>query len=355
MVYCSLWKRTLDSGAKVWVIDYEDPILGKRHRKHIAPVENLTAEEAKQVKHEMKSKLYRKQYPFLEDEDPGPPLKELRTEFIDYCQSKDLAASTIKRYQQAIKHLLTILGEDTPIGTLDFQDFLTWRRTRQETDTPKKKKPTNTGINVEHRSIKAMFNYAIKKRKYIETSPWVEEPQLPTPKKVKPVIQAKDIKKFFAVIDNPRDRLFFQCLYYYGFRPSEMVELRTEDLFLEEKIPYLIIRDRKGNDENELPILPALKDAFQKYVDEENDRIFIQFTPGQQWEPGNRMAHYLKQAGLPEKYSPKWFRHTFASNQSADHMGVKAVLGHSSIKVTEGYTHADLKRKLTIVKKQPAL
>ena len=157
---------------------------------------------------------------------------------------------------------------------------------------------------------------------------------------------------YTAVIDDPKDDLFFKCLYYYGFRPSEMVKLRSEDIFLDTEIPYLIIRNRKGRDENELPILPMLLQAFQRFKAEGHPRIFTQFDVGQNWQPTQVMKQYLQQAGLPDKYSPKWFRHSFASRLSADHMGVKAVLGHSSITVTEGYTHADLQRKLTVIQRQ---
>lgn len=350
----SLFQRTLDSGNKVWALEWHDPITGRVHRKHLGSIELLSKREATLIKKDLEMQLIRKQHPVLMDAQPSITLKQLKTEYIDYCESKNLADSTILRYQRDIEQLLDILG-DIPIDTIGFQDFIRWRKTLQRTKTARDKYMSEANINIAHRSIKAMFNYAIKKRNYLQNNPFVEESQLSIQKTSKPVIPHDHIQQFFAVIDDPRDALYFKCLYYYGFRPSEMVKLLSEDVIVDEEISYLIIRDRKGNDENELPILPELLDEFKRFKAEGHSRIFTQFPVDQNWLPTKVMKGYLKAANLPAKYSPKWFRHSFASRLSEDHMGVKAVLGHSSVTVTEGYTHSDLARKLQLINKQKKL
>ncbi len=290
--------------------------------------------------------LAKQEHPIISNERQQVKLSDLRDEFIDYIGEKGRSAQTIKEYKNAVQHLINILG-DVYIDSIDIGDFQKWRKKRptasKHTDRIK-----NITINKEHRHLKAVFNFAIKKKKYIKDSPFVDEDRIETGKKTKPVMPQKDIKKFFSVIDDQRDKAFFKMLYYYGCRPSEAWKLLWGDVFIDEEIPYLIFRDRKGNDELELPILDDLKTDLDQ-LERDDERVFSQIRYGQSWKPNEIMKEYLEQAGLPDKYSPKWFRHTFASVLSEDSMGVKAVLGHSTVKVTEGYTHSDLERKLGVI------
>ena len=58
VIYNSLFQRKLPSGTMVWAIDYDDPITGKRHRKHLGTIDELTREDAEELRSDLIVELY---------------------------------------------------------------------------------------------------------------------------------------------------------------------------------------------------------------------------------------------------------------------------------------------------------
>ncbi len=79
-----------------------------------------------------------------------------------------------------------------------------------------------------------------------------------------------------------------------------------------------------------------------------SERVFPQINYDKLHErsrPSKIFKKYLELSGLDSRYSPKWFRHSFATNAmrlTKNPILIKEILGHSSISTTDIYTHPEL-------------
>lgn len=79
---------------------------------------------------------------------------------------------------------------------------------------------------------------------------YLREPQrLPRP------VQEDDLRRFFSVIDDKRDRAMFVLMLRCGMRISEVACLMLSDLYLDEEHPRLVVRG-KGSRERSVYLSP---------------------------------------------------------------------------------------------------
>ncbi|MFP3903627.1 MAG: site-specific tyrosine recombinase XerD [Armatimonadota bacterium] len=153
-----------------------------------------------------------------------------------------------------------------------------------------------------------------------------------------------------------RDAAMLTLLYATGLRVSELVKLGIHDLNIEEGIVRV---KGKGGKERLVPVADAALELVQKYLKTvraefskypDEDGIFLSrqghcYTREGFWQ---RLKHYVIEAGLPKDTSPHTLRHSFATHllhAGADLRAIQEMLGHSSLAVTETYTHVSDQRK----------
>src|SRR5688572_17335954 len=148
-----------------------------------------------------------------------------------------------------------------------------------------------------------------------------------------------------------------EVLYSSGIRVSELVELETQDLDLQEGV--LRVKG-KGRKDRLTPIGSQAIKALQRYFElRAEDNRSQQSTNGQRvflnkhGEPlstrsvRRKLDKYLVQAGLDPGISPHTLRHSFAThllNNGADLRSVQELLGHQSLSTTQIYTHLTTSR-----------
>ncbi|MFQ5634775.1 MAG: tyrosine-type recombinase/integrase, partial [Gammaproteobacteria bacterium] len=67
-----------------------------------------------------------------------------------------------------------------------------------------------------------------------------------------------------------------------------------------------------------------------------------------------RVRHWARRAGIPQRVYPHLFRHSFATHlleSSGDLRGVQELLGHADIGTTQIYTHLDFQHLAQIYDK----
>jgi len=154
-----------------------------------------------------------------------------------------------------------------------------------------------------------------------------------------------------------RDAAMITLLYATGLRVSELVNLDIHALNVEEQ---LVRVKGKGGKERLVPVAPAALELVSRYMTTaraEFDRhgntsaIFLTrlgrpFTRAGFWK---MLKQHAAAAGLPNTVSPHTLRHSFATHLlhgGADLRAIQEMLGHSSLSVTETYTHvSDLHKK----------
>lgn len=185
--------------------------------------------------------------------------------------------------------------------------------------------------------------------------------QIKTPKKISKIpsyISEDEIKHLLTSINEEnnldlRDRAMFEVLYASGMRISELLNLETNQLKIDEHFLLVI---GKGNKERLIPIsnkcinhLEAYLKIREEYVKEKTNIVFLNKNGKKLTRQG--FDKILKKRGAYVgiiNISAHKFRHSIAThllNKGADLKMLQTFLGHKNISTTEIYTHVS-KNKL---------
>ena len=190
----------------------------------------------------------------------------------------------------------------------------------------------------------------------IESSPGagVRSPKVPRrlPQVLTPV-QAADLLDSIGG-DKPldlRDRALFELVYSSGLRCQEVLDLRMRDVNMGSREMRV---KGKGRKVRVIPVGEVALEALERYVlegrsrliddPERDDHVFLSRTgrPLSSSDVQRRLARYLARAGAPRGTSPHTLRHSFATHLlegGADLRVIQEMLGHSSLRTTQVYTH----------------
>lgn len=154
-----------------------------------------------------------------------------------------------------------------------------------------------------------------------------------------------------AARESARDQAMLSLLYGAGLRVSELVQLRLEQIYLEDGFVRV---HGKGSKERVVPIGPFVSERIRVYLEVErpqalNGRLSDRLLVGRGRDGAVsrqtvflRLKRLARAVGLTELPSPHVLRHAFATELlrgGADLRAVQAMLGHADLKTTEIYTH----------------
>jgi site-specific recombinase XerD len=163
-------------------------------------------------------------------------------------------------------------------------------------------------------------------------------------------VQEDDLQRFFAVIENSRDRAMFVLMLRCGLRISEVASLLQTDLYLSETYPRLVVRG-KGSRERSVYLSPQAEKALRSYLEERPaaacDFVFLsyQFKGLSTTSIHKRLMYYRTQAGI--KITAHRLRHSFATdllNADADVTSIQKLMGHRWLETTQIYVLANDKQ-----------
>ncbi len=152
-----------------------------------------------------------------------------------------------------------------------------------------------------------------------------------------------------------RDRTMLEVLYATGLRVSELVELRPEQLSLNQGLVRVV---GKGGKERLVPLGEEALAWLQAFSagprrDILGERPCAQLFPTRRGSGMTRQAFWYlikkhaQVAGIHKSLSPHTLRHAFAThllNHGADLRVVQMLLGHSDLSTTQIYTHVAQER-----------
>ncbi|MEO8232288.1 MAG: site-specific tyrosine recombinase XerD [Ignavibacteriota bacterium] len=206
-------------------------------------------------------------------------------------------------------------------------------------------------------SLKGFFLYLLK-NKYILKNP-IEKITAPkTSKKLPEVLNIPEIEKILSAPDvedklGLRDKAILELFYACGTRVSELINLKVNDLFLEDEIIRVF---GKGSKERLIPIGSSAIKWIGEYLKKsrpllmkksKSENILFLNSRGAKlsrmgvWKIIDR---YVKESGIKKEVHPHTFRHSFATHLlegGADLRAVQEMLGHADISTTQIYTHID--------------
>jgi integrase/recombinase XerC len=205
-------------------------------------------------------------------------------------------------------------------------------------------------------TLRSFYKFLIR-RGVVSLSPMTT---IRTPKQDKRLPKCLDLEQVQKLLEAPgdgdllsaRDKAMLEVLYSSGIRVSELVELETADLDLQEGV--LRVKG-KGRKDRLTPIGSQAIKAVQRYFEIRNTdsrcqqskhagRVFLN-KHGETLSTRSvrrKLDKYLVSAGLDPGISPHTLRHSFAThllNNGADLRSVQELLGHQSLSTTQIYTH----------------
>jgi len=145
-----------------------------------------------------------------------------------------------------------------------------------------------------------------------------------------------------------RDKMILEVFYGTGIRLSELIDLQTYDVSLEDCTMKVL---GKRNKERIIPFTQKMGKQLSVYLEMKKDQGFTAegalFVTNKGKKLYPRLVYrivnkYLSMVTTLTKRSPHVLRHTFAThmlNKGADLNAIKEFLGHSNLAATQVYTH----------------
>lgn len=270
-----------------------------------------------------------------------PVLKKIEKEILQIYTNtltrRRYSSNTIKVYVSFFKEFLSFIKEKplTEVSENDirnYQDYLV-----------NKKKVAVSSQNQAINSIKFYFEKVLNlpKQNY-----FFERPK--RPKKLPNVLSEIQIFAILKATTNLKHKLIISLLYSSGLRISEVIGLRKKDVLVEKNI--IFVRGAKGKKDRTSIFAEKLKKLYFKYLE--------YYKPNYWLFEGNHRKRYstssigkvikkaAMNAGIEQNVTAHMFRHSFATHlleQGVDLRYIQDILGHSSSKTTEIYTHVSKK------------
>ncbi|MDQ3394956.1 MAG: site-specific integrase [Bacteroidota bacterium] len=256
-------------------------------------------------------------------------------EYLKYMKSLNYSVNTIKSYFQmfyqfCIHHYKK--GEMIEkLTSQNINDYILSTSTSRNYAAP----TTNILVN----AIKMYYKHVLKQ------SHALMEIHRPQKERLLPkVLSKEDVMKILKGTENLKHKTMLCLLYASGLRAGEVINLKLTDLDGNRKL--LLIRSAKGF-KDRTTLLPAnllalLREYYAAY---KPINWLFEGQFGDQYTTrslSNVLRQACEKAGIHKKPTLHWLRHSFATHlleSGTDIRYIQELLGHSSSKTTEIYTH----------------
>jgi len=194
-------------------------------------------------------------------------------------------------------------------------------------------------LNQSVNAVKYYYNDVLKKE--------MNHKQIIRPKKDKKLpnyYSREEITKIINVTENKKHKAMIMLMFSGGFRISELLELKPEDILSD--VMQVHVRQSKGRKDRYTILSEKALNTLREYCKKERPTEYLfegQF--GGKYSASsfrNVLAKSTKKAGVNKKGSSHVLRHSFATHlleSGVDIRYIQELLGHSSSKTTEIYTH----------------
>jgi site-specific recombinase XerD len=247
---------------------------------------------------------------------------------LKICEQKfnylNYSPRTKENYLSHISRFIT--SQTKSAAHLNSKDFQSYLDNYQFTSVSQQ----NQVIN----SIRFLYKFGLNK-KYDKVS--FKRPK--SEKKLPRVIDGEFIKERLSKIENLKHKAILTITYSVGLRVSEIVNLKIEDI--DSKRMLVHIKNAKGRKDRVVPLSQNVLNLLREYFKQcrPNEYLFNGQTSNK-YSIGSCQQIYKKY--IESSGHIHTLRHSCATNlleNGTDLKIIQKILGHSSVKTTEIYTH----------------
>ena len=281
-------------------------------------------------------------------------MKKRIDEYLNYLEKeRNYSLVTIKDYQSDLILYLKFLEERNYnyllVGKKEIIDFLKYL------DDLNYK---NSSISRIISSLRSFYNYLVEKE--IITSnifKRVKNPKIE--KKLPNYLNIIEVEELFDKFhdDDPmliKEELIFEIIYSTGIRVSELSAMKISDINFADKTIKVLGKGSKERIVCYGAVLAKYLDLYlnksrNTFLKEENDYLLLN-KEGKQMSVASiekALDDLLKKLSSKHRVTPHELRHTFATHMldnGADLRVIQELLGHTSLKTTQIYTHVSIDR-----------
>ena len=164
-------------------------------------------------------------------------------------------------------------------------------------------------------------------------------------KRIPTVLSKEEVKKLLGSLSNKKSWLMVSLIYGCGFRVSELVNLKVDDLDFSEGIGHA--RQAKGRKDRVFNIPNFLVNELKGWVvcQKKVGSVYLFSGPRGSLSTRNiqKIVHNAAiKAGLKKEVHPHTLRHSFATHLLEDGVDIRMIqelLGHADLSTTQIYTH----------------
>jgi len=263
--------------------------------------------------------------------------------YLEKLIRKRYSPNTIKTYMSCMRSFVTEFQDSNleSITTKQINDYIL-NLIRTKNISPSQQ---NQRIN----AIKFYYEKVLgRKKEYYHLSRPRREKKLPN------VLLIEEVELILKQCTNLKHKCILITLYSGGLRRSELINLKTSDID-SQRMLIKITNSKGGKDRNTLlseKLVILLRDYYKLY--KPKYWLFEGQRGGQYSATSieNIFRKALGQANINKHATPHTLRHSFATHlleQGISLRYIQEILGHSSTKTTEIYTHV-CSRQLTKIK-----
>jgi len=258
--------------------------------------------------------------------------------FKHYLISQRYSPNTIKTYTDALAVFFQFHNNQDPeqLGIADITHF--------NTRYILKKKLSASYQNQVINAIKLFYRNRFNRVMNLDN---IQRPR--REKRLPNVLSKQEIKAILEAPTNLKHRAMLSLIYACGLRRSECLNLTLKDVLSDRNL--LFIRQSKGKKDRVVPISDKIIEMLRTYYKAYKPKTWLfegQMTNTKYSEMS--LAKVLKQAlqkaGNQKPVSLHWLRHSYATHlleSGTDLRYIQELLGHSSSRTTEIYTHVSTK------------
>jgi integrase/recombinase XerD len=276
------------------------------------------------------------------------PLNERQTkaieQFVGYLKSIRYAENTIGTYSDAVKIFFRFFS-DRSIDSLEASD-ITFFNNNYILKYGYSASYQNQVVN----AIKLFFRVVQNTKMEIES---IERPR--REHRLPNVLSKEEVKAILNAHNNLKHKIMLSLIYSCGLRRSELLNLKPTDIDSQRNI--IVIRQSKGKKDRIVPLSPKILEILRAYYVTFKPKTWLfegQIENEQYSEKSlqNVLKQSLAKCNITKPVTLHWLRHSFATHlleSGTDLRYIQELLGHSSSKTTELYTHVSTKNIQNIV------
>ena len=277
------------------------------------------------------------------------------TPYLDHLKyEKKYSSHTVLNYQEdLIEYFFYIDKEHINYKDIRYEDIRFYLMYLKE-----EKENNNSTIDRKLSTLRGYYKYLANSNE-TDTNPFSLVSGPKKEKKLPRYFEYNELEELLNVPDlrkplGQRDRLILEMLYATGCRVSELVNMKVSDINTSMKNIIIL---GKGNKERIVEYGEYCEEALNMYLNDgyyrlnvhNNPYLFLNNDGDQLTDRGVRyiLDKLIEKTSIDKKISPHMIRHSFAThllNRGMNLLSVQKLLGHSSIKATQVYTHVSTDR-----------